>query len=183
MPFGWLQIESPLPPQDCADRLRKNIDPSDLLALPAAEGTKPVFGYVEDGWFELRQRGPRNESGLNALLGQFMSGGQGTIVRFRCAWDDGPKWAGWLSVVATVIFCLGTVAFIAFAYLIDLLPGPRPYAWALLLIPAVVFPATIICARRSARIARQQKVFLVTFLEHTVKALGKPSGDKSAARC
>lgn len=171
MPFGWQQIESPLSLVECAEQLQKAIDPSNLFDWPAGDGTKAVYGYVENGWFELRQRGPRKEQGFQALQGQILAGECGTILRFRCAWDDGPKWACWLSVIAAIAFSVGTLAVIAYAYLLDSHPGPRPYAWMMAILPLVVVPAAIVGVRRIARAAREQRAFLVAFLEHTVKAV------------
>jgi hypothetical protein len=173
MPFGWQQIESPLSLEECSERLQEAIDPSNLLDLPAGDGTKAVYGYIENGWFELRQRGPGKEQGFQALQGQILSGGCGTILRFRCAWDDGPRWACWLSVIVAVAFSVGTWAVIAYTYLVDSHPGPRPYAWMMAILPLVVVPAAIIGVRRTVLVAHEQRAFLVAFLEYTVKAVAK----------
>jgi hypothetical protein len=172
MPLGWQQIESPLSPVECAERLQKAIDPSNLLDWPSADGIKPVFGYVENGWFELRQRGPRSERDVNALQGQFVPGGAATTIRFRCTWGDGPRWAGWFSVIAAIAFGAGTLAFIACAYL-DPPPGPRPYAWVIAIVPLFVVPAVIHGYWRATRLARQQQAFLAAFLERTVKGVAE----------
>ena len=180
MPLGWLQLESTLTPDDCADRLLKRIDSSNLFDWPAG-GKNPVFGFVENGNFELRQRGKGTEHQVNALRGQFLSHGRGTLIRYRFAWDEGPRWFGLFSVAATVLLWLGTMALLGVAYF-GPYPGPQPYAWATAIVPTLIAPAMLHAYLRGARLAQQQAEFLESFLRQALKIPQAPEGQFDQSR-
>src|SRR5688572_9015178 len=73
-----IELESPLPPEECVVRLREAIDGDGMLSLL---GSKPVLGRVRGRSVRLTKRIGYRNSCQAILTGRFEPYGTGTVFR------------------------------------------------------------------------------------------------------
>jgi hypothetical protein len=168
------QLHSPLSAEECLLRLNKQIDEQTSLIFewrPPA-GKRPVFGFVENGWFELRLRRSEAEYDVNALRGYVVPSDRGSVVHYYQAWDDGPRLATLIGVTAWLLISVVVTVIVSSAFYHSPISAWR-YEWAgMLLFCLFLAFAGWRGRRRLVRVARRQGEELVELLAQAVEAKG-----------
>jgi hypothetical protein len=161
--FGvTLELQSPLTPAQCLERLKQNTDSYWRLF-----GTKPVVGWVRGQKFSGLKRITYRNSFQTRILAIFHASGNGSqiILRFGAAPLVQIFVAIWLAGVLGIggaAFTSGIIAYIR---------GDEPKnSWMTLAIP-LIMAAFGICLYKFGRwLAREEQAFLLTFIMTTLDA-------------
>ena len=178
-----IRLQSPLPPEECAQRLAAAIDPEfsglSLRILLDTTHSKPVIGSVEDFSLRLRKRINYRNSFQAQLTARLQPAGMGTMVVGRVGAHPAvfvfmTVWLGFISLIGIP----ATLTLIR-----SLVEGTLPplngsgNEWAGLLIPPGLLVLGVCFFAFGRFLARGENDYLVAFVARTLDAEIEPGDD------
>jgi hypothetical protein len=166
-----IELVSPLSPQECATRLRAEIDieHSRLFSWTGLFGSKLVVGSVTESELRLRQRRVGRNSFQRVFVGRIDTDNGGSIIAGEFGID--PAVRTFMTIWFWGVLIIGGTLFLA--ALGSILSGSRAFGdgtWMGLIIPATLVGWGLILPRMGQRMAKEEPKFITDFLARTLDA-------------
>jgi hypothetical protein len=166
-----IDMVSPLSPQECATRLRGEIDIEHprLFSWTGLFGSKPIVGRVTESELRLRQRRVGRNSFQRVFVGRIETDNGGSIIAGEFGID--PVVRSLMTIWFWGVLIIGGTLFLA--ALGSTLSGSRAFGdgtWMGLIIPAILIVWGLILPRMGQRMAKEEPKFITDFLARTLGA-------------